>query len=75
MIPSIRITLTDEQSQTLQAAGIRFAIVHPGSYPINPAGYHLDLIACDYQQAAAALSVATGEARATRPRVKIPETT
>jgi hypothetical protein len=68
----MRLVLTEDQSAFIRESGIKFAVVHPGSYPHNVGRYVLDLIECDYQQAVDAVAVATGEARATRSRVKAP---
>lgn len=70
----MRLVLTEDQSAFIRESGIRFAVVHPGSYPHNVGRYVLDLIECDYHQAVDAVAVASGEARATRPRVKAPTT-
>jgi hypothetical protein len=67
-----RLVLSEDQSAFIRESGIKFAVVHPGSYPTNVGRYVLDLIPCDYQRAVDAIAVATGEARATRPRVKAP---
>ena len=63
-----RLVLSAEQSAFLRQAGVTFAVVHPGSYPANVGRYVLDLIPCDYKRAVDAVEVATGQARATRPR-------
>jgi hypothetical protein len=63
-----RLVLSAEQSAFLRQAGVTFAVVHPGSYPANVGRYVLDLIECDYKRAVDAVEVATGQARATRPR-------
>lgn len=67
-----RLVLTEEQSAFIRETGIKFAVVHPGSYPSAAGRFVVDLIECDYQQAVDAVAVASGEARATRPRVKAP---
>ena len=67
-----RLVLSEDQSAFIRESGIKFAVVHPGSYPANVGRYVLDLIPCDYQRAVDACAVAAGEARATRPRVKAP---
>jgi hypothetical protein len=67
-----RLVLSEDQSAFIRESGIKFAVVHPGSYPANVGRYVLDLIPCDYQRAVDAIAVATGEARATRPRVTTP---
>jgi hypothetical protein len=67
-----RLVLTEDQSAFIRESGIKFAVVHPGSYPANVGRYVLDLIPCDCQRAVDAVAVATGEARANRPRVKAP---
>lgn len=63
-----RLVLSAEQSAFLRQAGVTFAVVHPGSYPENVGRYVVDLIECDYKRAVDAVEVATGQARATRPR-------
>ncbi len=70
MIEPDRLVLTEPQSEHLRAAGIRFAVVHPGSYPENPGRFVLDLIPCDYQRAADAVAVAIGTKHAAKPRAK-----
>ena len=67
-----RLVLTEEQSAFIRETGIKFAVIHPGSYPHTVGRFVIDLIECDYKQAADACAVAAGEAKATRPRVKPP---
>jgi len=69
-----RLVLTEDQSAFIREAGVKFSVIHPGSYPHTVGRFVVDLIECDYQQAVDACAVATGEARATRPRVKAPAT-
>jgi hypothetical protein len=66
----MRLVLTEDQSAFIREAGVTFAVIHPGSYPENVGRFVVDLIECDYQRAVDAVAVASGEARATRPRVK-----
>jgi hypothetical protein len=70
-----RLVLTEDQSAFIRETGMKFAVIHPGSYPHNVGRYVIDLIPCDYQRAVDAVAVASGEARATRPRVKAPAIT
>jgi hypothetical protein len=65
-----RLVLTEAQSEHLRAVGIRFAVVHPGSYPENVGRFVLDLIPCDYQRAADSVAVAMGTKRAAKPKAK-----
>jgi hypothetical protein len=67
-----RLVLSEDQSAFIRETGVKFAVIHPGSYPHNVGRYVLDLIPCDYQRAVDAVAVASGEAKATRPRVKAP---
>jgi hypothetical protein len=67
-----RLVLSEDQSAFIRESGIKFAVVHPGSYPENVGRFVVDLIECDYQRAVDAVAVASGEAKATRPRVKAP---
>ena len=69
----MRLVLTEDQSAFIRESGIKFAVVHPGSYPANVGRYVLDLIPCDYQTAAAAVEVATG-ARKPGKRINTPAT-
>ena len=68
----MRLVLTEDQSAFIRETGMTFAVVHPGSYPENVGRFVVDLIECDYQRAVDAVAVASGEAKATRPRVKAP---
>ena len=68
----MRLVLTEDQSAFIREAGVKFAVIHPGSYPHTVGRFVIDLIECNYQQAVDAVAVASGEARATRPRVKAP---
>jgi hypothetical protein len=68
----MRLVLTEDQSAFIRETGMTFAVVHPGSYPENVGRFVLDLIPCDYQRAVDAVAVASGEAKATRPKVKAP---
>jgi hypothetical protein len=68
----MRLVLTEDQSAFIRESGIKFAVVHPGSYPENVGRFVVDLIECDYQRAVDAIAVASGEAKATRPRVRAP---
>ena len=63
-----RLVLTEAQSEHLRAVGVRFAVVHPGSYPKTPGRFVLDLIPCDCATATEAVEVAMGTKRATKPR-------
>lgn len=68
-----RLVLSPEQSAAIRESGIRFAVVHPGSWPDNPGRYVLDLIKCDAATATAAVNVALGLARA--HKIKQPPST
>ena len=67
-----RLVLTAEQSEHLRATGIRFAVVHPGSYPANVGRFVLDLIPCDCKRAEDAVAVAMGTKRAAKISPKKP---
>ena len=57
----LRLVLTAEQSAVIRESGIRFAIIHPDSYPSPTVGrWVVDLIECDVHQANAAVRVAMG---------------
>jgi hypothetical protein len=60
----LRLVLSDEQSAAIRESGIRFAVIHPGSWPANPGRWVVDLIECDQPTADAAVRVAMGKARA-----------
>lgn len=64
----LRLVLTEDQSRFIRETGIRFAVVHPGSYPENVGRYVLDLIECDYPTACAAVEVAQGKRRTVRKK-------
>jgi hypothetical protein len=68
-----RLVLTEDQSAFIRESGIKFAVVHPGSYPANVGRYVLDLIPCEYQTAAAAVEVASGT-RKPGKRINTPAT-
>jgi hypothetical protein len=68
---ALRLVLTPEQSAAIHESGIRFAVVHPGSYPTNPGRWVVDLIECDQPTADAAVSVAQGRATARMLKSKI----
>jgi hypothetical protein len=56
-----RLVLTEEQSAAIRESGIRFAIIHPDSYPSPTVGrWVVDLVECDVHQANAACRVAMG---------------
>lgn len=63
-----RLVLTAEQSAAIRESGIRFAVVHPGSWPENPGRWVVDLIECDVHQANAAVRVAQGLSTERRSR-------
>jgi hypothetical protein len=62
--PPLRLVLSPEQSAAIRESGIRFAVVHPGSWPAHPGRWVVDLIECDVHTANAAVRVALGQARA-----------
>lgn len=62
----LRLILTAEQSAAIRESGIRFAVIHPGSYPATAGRWQIDLIECDQPTAAAAVRVALGESRERR---------
>ena len=64
--PPLRLVLTEEQSAAIRESGIRFAIIHPGSYPATPGLWVADLFEIDQQTAVAACDVAMGKARAAK---------
>ena len=60
----LRLVLSEEQSAAIRESGIRFAVIHPGSWPANPGRWVVDLIECDVHAANSAVRVAMGKARA-----------
>jgi hypothetical protein len=63
----LRLVLNDAQSAAIRESGIRFAIIHPDSYPSPNVGrWVVDLIECDSATANAAVRVATGQSRERR---------
>jgi len=66
MSKPLRLVLSEEQSAAIRESGIRFAIVHPGSYPATVGRWVVDLIECDHDQAKGACEVAMGESVAKR---------
>jgi hypothetical protein len=68
-----RLILSQEQSAAIRESGIRFAILHPDSYPSPTAGRWLvDLIECDVDIANAAVGVALGTHSARRKPTPTP---
>jgi hypothetical protein len=62
---TLRLVLSAEQSAAIRESGIRFAILHPDSWPSPTVGRWLvELIECDQPTADAACRVALGKARA-----------
>lgn len=62
-----RLVLTEGQSEFLRGHGVRFAIVHPSSYPAPTAGrLVLDLVEVDAKTGNAAVGVAVGTHRAVK---------
>jgi hypothetical protein len=62
---TLRLVLSAEQSAAIRESGIRFAVVHPDSWPSPTVGRWLvELIECDQPTADAACRVALGKARA-----------
>lgn len=62
-----RLVLTEGQSEFLRAHGVRFAIVHPSSYPAPTAGrLVIDLVELDVNTANAAVGVAMGTHKAVK---------
>jgi hypothetical protein len=69
----LRLVLTAEQSAVIRESGIRFAIVHPDSYPSPHVGrWVVDLVECDVHAANAACRVAMGISKESRPRTSKP---
>lgn len=66
--PPLRLVLTVEQSAAIRESGIRFAIIHPGSYPATPGRWVADLFEIDQATAAGAVNVALGTHTAVRRR-------
>jgi hypothetical protein len=57
----LRLILTAEQSAAIRESGIRFAVIHPESYPSPHVGrWVVDLVECNVHQADAAVRVARG---------------
>lgn len=70
----LRLILTAEQSAAIRESGIRFAIIHPDSYPSPTAGrWVVDLIECDAATANALVAVLRGEARVVRVKPRQPK--
>lgn len=64
-----RLILTAEQSAAIRESGIRFAIIHPDSYPSPTVGrWVVDLIECDSATANAAVRVARGISKERRSK-------
>ncbi len=59
-----RIVLTEQQSEHIRQSGVRFAIIHPGSYPATVGRWVVDLIPCDEGTAVKACEVALGRRHA-----------
>lgn len=62
-----RLVLTEGQTAFIRSQGIRFAIVHPGSTEVN-GRMVLDLFEIDREAGNAAVRVAQGISRESRPR-------
>jgi len=59
-----RLVLTEEQSTAIRESGIRFAVIHPDSYPSPTVGrWVVDLVECDSATANAACRVAMGRSK------------
>jgi hypothetical protein len=71
MTKPLRLVLSAEQSAAIRESGIRFAIIHPDSYPSPNVGrWVVDLIECDSSTANAAVRVATGKSTERRKPAK-----
>lgn len=72
MKSKLRLVLSAEQSAAIRESGIRFAVIHPDSYPSPFVGrWVVDLIECDQPTADAAVGVAMGTRTARRnPQAK-----
>jgi hypothetical protein len=65
----LRLVLSEEQSAAIRESGIRFAIIHPDSYPSPTVGrWVVDLVECDQPTADSAVRVARGLSKERRPR-------
>lgn len=73
MSAPIRILLSESASARLRSAGDCFAVVGRASYPDDLRRMVLHLVPAPLARAAAACRVATGEARAVKPRTKSPK--
>jgi hypothetical protein len=61
MSKPLRLVLSAEQSAAIRESGVRFAVIHPDSYPSPTVGrWVVDLVECDVHQANAAVRVAQG---------------
>jgi hypothetical protein len=66
-----RLVLSAEQSAAIRESGIRFAVVHPDSYPSPTVGHWVvDLIECDQPTADAACRVAMGLCKTRRVQAR-----
>jgi hypothetical protein len=66
----LHLVLTEEQSSAIRDSGIRFAVVHPGSYPATTGRWVVSLIECDQKTAQDACGVALNTHAARK--IKIP---
>lgn len=67
MNAKLRLVLSAEQSAAIRESGIRFAVIHPDSYPSPTAGrWVVDLVECDSTTANNAVGVALGTHTARR---------
>ena len=64
--PPLRLVLSEEQSAAIRESGIKFAIVHPGSYPTAAGRWVVSLVECTQDEAQAACEVAMGQSKARR---------
>lgn len=62
----LRLVLSAEQTAAILESGIRFAIIHPGSWPENPGRWVVDLFEVSVATANAAAGVAMGTHRAVK---------
>jgi hypothetical protein len=62
---TLRLVLSEEQTAAIRESGIRFAVIHPSSWPAPHAGrWVIDCFDCKQPAADAAVRVALGHARA-----------
>lgn len=68
----LRLVLSAEQSAAIRESGIRFAVIHPDSFPSPTNGrWLIDLIECDQSVADSAVRVAMGRSKERRIKTRL----